>query len=378
MHDLRKLVGAACLLAPFLTCSNFGPGSALAAEPARSTYIADVTIDGTSLRRLADESDNFHLTWHADDALYGAYGDGWGFVKTSIPKRAIGVSRITGAPPELKGQDVWEGSGQGGACCWADWNGKSWGMLATGTDLHMWFTQGRPRALGFTEARLATSSDGGRSWRKADWAFTAADRMLMPSFLQLGRGYHAPELPAEITDYVYSYHSRLMATPGHVQTPGRVDLVRVPKGRIAERAAYQFFAGHGPDGAALWTSDITRSAADPGKAALAGHAADSDLEPLSAALHHGDAPRARSKPEPARDRLLRSASAMGPLVRDQDDRGLRRRHGVLLPAAGQMAESGPVRLAGLFRHRRAGRPGMGRAEHRQGAVRAGAAPIEPA
>ena len=256
MHDLRKLVGAACLLAPFLTCSNFGPGSALAAEPARSTYIADVTIDGTSLRRLADESDNFHLTWHADDALYGAYGDGWGFVKTSIPKRAIGVSRIVGAPPELKGQDVWEGSGQGGACCWADWNGKSWGMLSTGTDLHMWFTQGRPRALGFTEARLATSSDGGRSWRKADWAFTAADRMLMPSFLQLGRGYHAPELPAAITDYAYSYHSRLMATPGHVQTPGRVDLVRVPKGRIAERAAYQFFAGHGPDGAALWTSDI--------------------------------------------------------------------------------------------------------------------------
>ena len=115
MHDLRKLVGAACLLAPFLTCSNFGPGSALAAEPARSTYITDVRIEMSTLRRLADESDNFHLTWHSDDALYGAYGDGWGFVRSDIPKRAIGVSRVTGTPPQLTGREVWEGSAQGGS-----------------------------------------------------------------------------------------------------------------------------------------------------------------------------------------------------------------------------------------------------------------------
>ena len=299
MRRVGRHVAASWLIAVALVGVDPVSCRAAAAPPEPSTYITDVRIEMSSLRRLADESDNFHLTWHADDALYGAYGDGWGFVKTSVPKRAIGVSRITGAPPELKGQDVWEGSGHGGACCWADWNGKSWGMLATGTDLHMWFTQGRPRALGFTEARLATSSDGGRSWRKADWAFTAADRMLMPSFLQLGRGYHAPELPAEITDYAYSYHSRLMATPGHVQTPGRVDLVRVPKGRIAERAAYQFFAGHGPDGAALWTPDINSQRPILEKSHLLETPPTVTWNPYLAALHHGDAPRARSKPEPA-------------------------------------------------------------------------------
>ena len=232
-------------------------GSAEAVEPARSSYITDVQIDMTTLRRLADESDNFHLTWHSDNFLYGAYGDGWGFVRTDIPKRAIGVSKMGGVPPRPGGRDVWEGNPQGGACCWAEWNGKSWGMLSTGVDLHMWFTQGRPRALGFLEARLATSSDGGRSWRKADWAFTAADGMLMPSFLQLGQGYTAPELPAEITDYVYSYHSRLVATPSHVQTPGAVDLFRVRKDAIAERAAYEFFGGIDSYGNPVWTPDIT-------------------------------------------------------------------------------------------------------------------------
>ena len=256
MYDVRKSVAAACLLALFLTCSTFGLGSAPAAEPPRSTYLTDVTIDMTTLRRLADESDNFHLTWHSDDALYGAYGDGWGFARTDIAKRAIGISRITGEPPDLRGLEMWEGSAQGGRCCWAPWNGKSWGMLSTGLDLHMWFTIGRPRALGFTEARLATSSDGGRSWRRADWAFTAADGVLMPSFLQLGRGYDPSGLPAEISDYVYVYHSRLVASPGNVQTPGQIDVIRVPKDRIAERAAYQFYAGAGSNGQPVWSADI--------------------------------------------------------------------------------------------------------------------------
>ena len=65
-----------------------------------------------SLRRLADESDNFHLTWHSDDALYGAYGDGWGFARTDIAKPAIGISRITREPPDLRGLEMGGGDQQ--------------------------------------------------------------------------------------------------------------------------------------------------------------------------------------------------------------------------------------------------------------------------
>jgi hypothetical protein len=244
----------------FLSCAVGalgGPAGAEADQPP-SAYIKSIVFDWTTHRRFADESDNFPLTWHGDDALYGAYGDGWGFVRTDIEKRAIGVSRVTGAPPDLSGTDTWEGDAQGGSCCWAPWNGKSWGMLSTGDDLHMWFTIGRPRALGFEEARLATSSDGGRSWRKADWAFTAADKTLLPSFLQVGKGHASNELPAEVMGYVYSFHPRLVASPGDVQTPGQVDLIRVPKDRVADRGAYRFYAGTNTVGDPLWSTDINQ------------------------------------------------------------------------------------------------------------------------
>jgi hypothetical protein len=97
-----------------------------AAEPSQSSYLRDVQIDMSTLTRFADESDNFALTWHTDGGLYGAYGGGWGFTGSEVSKRAIGVSRITGTPPNLMGTDVWEGDAFGQKCCWLPWNGKSW------------------------------------------------------------------------------------------------------------------------------------------------------------------------------------------------------------------------------------------------------------
>ena len=233
-----------------------GGGGLAAAEPTRSSYIADVQIDQGTIKKFADESDNFHLTWHPNGSLYGAYGDGWGFVPTDVTKRAIGVSRINGTPPKLTGAETWEGAAQGGSCCWSSWNGKSWGMIAVGAKLHMWFTIGRPRALGFTEARIATSSDNGATWSKANWAFTPGDKMLMPTFMQVGQGYQSSQLPAEIMNYVYSFHTQYVTHPSHVQSPGRVLLMRAPKGAVQTRSSYEFFAGTTASGAPIWTTEL--------------------------------------------------------------------------------------------------------------------------
>jgi len=256
----RKTIFAtrtAVLVASAVVGSGWDARTTVAA-PTSSTYLADVRIDMTTVKRYADESDNFHLTWHGDGNLYGAYGDGWGFVRTDIPKRAIGVSRITGGPTALKAIEPWEGDAQGQSCCWLPWNGKSWGMISTGKNLHMWFTIGRPRALGFTEARIASSADNGRTWKKAGWAFTPGDKFLMPSFLQVGQGYRSPDLPGEVMNYVYSYHTRYVQHPDRVQAPGRVDLVRVPHDKVTDRASYQFFAGLNSLGNPLWTKDLNQ------------------------------------------------------------------------------------------------------------------------
>jgi len=98
LRSIAKLAGTIVALAA--TGASTLPA---AAAPAQSGYLSDVQIDMGTVKKYADESDNYHLTWHSDDKLYGAYGDGWGFVKTAITKRAIGVSRITGTPPSLSG-----------------------------------------------------------------------------------------------------------------------------------------------------------------------------------------------------------------------------------------------------------------------------------
>ena len=178
---------------------------------------------------------------------------------TDIPKRAIGVSRITGTPPNLTGYETWEGDAYGQECCWTPWNGKSWGMISVGTErLHMWYTIGRPRYTGFIEARIASSNSSGRRWSKADWAFTPADGVLMPSFLQIGRGYTSSELPPEIMDYVYSFHARYVE---HPDAQARIDLMRVPKRRIGHRGEYEFFSGTDFTGAPICSKDLKQRVA---------------------------------------------------------------------------------------------------------------------
>ncbi len=69
-----------------------GGGDLAAAEPTRSSYIADVQIDQSTIKKFADESDNFHLTWHPNGSLYGAYGDGWGLATDRVGVDSSGCS----------------------------------------------------------------------------------------------------------------------------------------------------------------------------------------------------------------------------------------------------------------------------------------------
>jgi hypothetical protein len=132
-------------------------------------------------------------------------------------------------------------------------------MISTGADgLHMWFTIGRARLLGLTEARLASSTDNGRSWTKVDWAFTPADKILMPSFLQIGQGHTSSVLPSRIERYIYSYSVRLVTQPGHVQSPRQIDLMRVARKMPERRDSYEFFAGTDPVGNPIWTKDLNQ------------------------------------------------------------------------------------------------------------------------
>jgi predicted amidohydrolase YtcJ len=213
---------------------------------APSPVISGVTFDWSTHKRHAQGSDNFQLTWGADDHQYGAWGDGGGFGGTNSDGRvSLGVARIEGSWDNYRGVNVWGGKN---AVNPANVDGKSWGMISVGGVLYMWVSPGSPLAIMQREVRLYSSKDFGANWTPAPWAFTREDDLTIPTICQFGKDYSGAR-----DGYVYHYfiHPR-DETSDSGQRPGTIYLARSPKDRLLDRGAYEFYAGQG------WSSDVTR------------------------------------------------------------------------------------------------------------------------
>jgi CubicO group peptidase (beta-lactamase class C family) len=219
--------------------------SARAAEPPYppSPVIAGIEwAPADEIVRLAPGGDNWPLTWGDDDALYTAYGDGRGFRPFVPRKLSVGLARVHGNPPEIRGENLRamgvERTGDGAK------GEKASGMLMVDGVLYLLV-----RNAG--NARLAWSSDHGRTWQRADWTF--AESFGCPMFLNFGRNYAGAR---DGFVYVYSHDADSAYEPAD-----RMVLARAPKDRLTERAAYEFFAGLDEDGGPTWSRDIERRAA---------------------------------------------------------------------------------------------------------------------
>ncbi len=198
-----------------------------------SPVIKAIEFDFASHRRLAPGSDNWAVTWANDGHQYAAWGDGGGFDGTNSDGRvSLGIARIEGGSGDYRGFNVWGGkNGQNQS----KFGGKSYGILSLGGVLYMWVGPGSD-TTSYREVRLYRSTDHGANWSKADWAFTKADRLVMPTFCQYGRDYAGAR-----DGYVYTYAIRLQGNPSrlNVHKPGQIDLMRVRKDRLMERGAYE-------------------------------------------------------------------------------------------------------------------------------------------
>lgn len=227
----------------------------LLAEPPAPPYppspvIARMTFDWSTHDRRAQGSDNWQLTWAADDHQYAAWGDGGGFGGTNSDGRvSLGVARVEGPWNNYKGYNVWGGKN---AAHPATFEGKSWGMLAVGGALYMWVSPGSPLDVMQTEARLHRSTDRGATWQPAAWAFVREDDLTIPTICQFGRDYAGAR-----DSFVYHYFVHPRARHDFVaQTPGAIYLLRAPKDRLMERAAYEFFAGTDSSGRPRWSTEL--------------------------------------------------------------------------------------------------------------------------
>ena len=306
----------------------------------------------------------------ADGALYGAYGDGWGLPAPAQPP--AGDRREPGHrhTAQLTGREVGKAARRVGASLlggverqvvgdalppakYSTCGSRRWSLRALGSG-------GADRDLPRRRPDLAQGGLG-----------VHPDRMLMPSFLQIGKAHRAAALPAAVPRSCLQLPqpARGLARRGADAGPDRPDPRAAPSRGRAWRLPL-LRRHRGGRRAALGQPDRPAAAG-------AGEGAVLDTPPavtwnpslgrfimVMPHVPRADPTRAAS---PSTRRAGRGGRGAGsrlitasPKVR------------LLLPAAGQVAAAGSVGMAGLLGRRRARRPGMGLAEHRQGAVRAGA------
>ncbi len=187
--------------------------------------------------RLAPGSDNWPITWADDHNQYTAYGDGWGFEPKTEKKLSLGIARVIGLPPEIKGLNVrtetGERIGQGAA------GPKASGMLMVDGVLYMLV-----RNTG--NSQVVWSADHGKTWTWCDWKFT--ESFGAPTFLNFGKNYAGAR-----DGYVYVYS---LNCDSAYEPADEMVMARVPKDRIRDRDAYEFFMGLHGQGRPTWTNDI--------------------------------------------------------------------------------------------------------------------------
>lgn len=225
-----------------------GPGEA--PQPP-ADVIVGLEFDFTSAVSLAPGSDNWPVTWAADGEQFTAWGDGGGFGGTDGRGRvSLGVARVEGNHPDFRTRNVWGGADAATA---ATFEGKTYALLAVEGRLWMWATPGS-NVDGYREARLAFSDDAGRTWTRLDWAIDGSTGLVKPAFLQFGPGYADAR-----DDHVYAYFVQRQGQPASlaVHRPGAIHLLRAERHRLAERDAWQAFAGADPGDAPRWTTDLS-------------------------------------------------------------------------------------------------------------------------
>ena len=123
----------------------------------------------------------------------------------------------------------------------AQLRGKGTGIISVGGVLYMWVAG--PESLTVPETQLAVSRDLSKTWSHVDWKWTMRDRLFAGASVN-----HGKDDAGAKDEYVYSCFTRLatvLEKPRNWthEVPGQVDLARVPRSKIIDQAAWEWFAG---------------------------------------------------------------------------------------------------------------------------------------
>ena len=227
--------------------------------------------------RLGGHGAEWHMSWAADDRQFVSLGGGMGW--SDNPERVY-ISRllaISNGPQNPTFQDIsgypdhLQTSGAENApppyICFGTiaLDGRIYQFLNT-------LERGTPstRTRNFIGTKLIYSPDNGRTWCNQNgstpvvwegWERRSRESMLffeepqntfsLLSVLQMGRNYEANR-----DGFIYVY-----ACNGNTEgTMNQLVLCRVPKARLLDRPAYEFFSGSKFNGSATWSANINARA----------------------------------------------------------------------------------------------------------------------
>src|SRR3954469_12008739 len=245
-----------------------------AADPAPVKIKEARRLENT-VARLGGDGDNWHMTWTSDDRVVAGLCDGAAQPWPKVPHRVYNsrLISISGAPPKLEFADT-----PGYPLLLAGPTPREpsryygFGIIAIDNTIYQFlstpdrFFENTPPQPRFVGAKLIYSPDNGHTWHNRDgstpvrwevWedrsqanmAFfkEPGDAFSLLTVLQMGKAYEQNK-----DGYVYIF-SPNGSTEG---TMNQLALCRVPKDRIRDRGAYEFFAARKPDRTAEWSKDI--------------------------------------------------------------------------------------------------------------------------
>ncbi|MFC1671544.1 hypothetical protein ACFL01_00260 [Planctomycetota bacterium] len=221
-----------------------------------------------STLRLGGVGDNWHTTWADDDKQYAGLCDGSGWPGMPEADYNSRLYAVAGDPPRpvfeyLTGYPDLVNNWKTRECS----RYYNFGILALAGRIYQFLSTPNhpflePEAR-FVGAKLIYSPDNGRTWCNQDgsspvrwesWDERSTSNMVffeepgdafsLLTVLQMGQGYR------HNTDgYVYVY-----APNGNTEgSMNQLVMFRVPKDRILDRRAYEFFSGRSSDGKAKWS-----------------------------------------------------------------------------------------------------------------------------
>ncbi|MGH9457948.1 MAG: hypothetical protein ACRD2J_09955 [Thermoanaerobaculia bacterium] len=266
---MHRALGFLLLLAS--ACTTTGPAQKERTS-GTSTFFATAEVETFSGHDTDSGGDLWPSCWADDGNLYTANGDGRGFGRKEDDADIV-VSRVFGTPESGMTGEILS-RGEAVANIWPSegkYNRKPTGMLAIDGDgdgrdelyLAVQNLNAAPCPACFNDAPSASisrSTDYGKTWRKTDAPMFTDHRFTTMFFLDYGRsGENATVLGPEGAKYVYVYgldYNWRSPTDPERPRPTDLYLARVPKDRVQERAAWEFYAGMGPGGEPLWSPDM--------------------------------------------------------------------------------------------------------------------------